>query len=216
MRKCALEAAQAACYIAHGHAHFFGRQLQLQHRRCSCRWRQQQHIIILWAAPKSGKTFCLAATAAAFLFCFFFHDFFFFSYFCHRQRHPKEGNRFSTRCTFQRERRLRFHYISFHSFIPSLAAFIHFGLGDLIRLSTLSLGNSVSQLPLRTTKQRKVFAASRKLYTLTSAYEETNNKLFIAKKHILYLWFHCDQICILCMFFSKIDRLFIHISNKKN
>lgn len=68
---------------------------------------------------------------------------------CHnsssRQRRPKKGSSFSTRCTFHGEHRRRFHYISFHSFIPLpaarsrfLVAFIHFGLGDLIWLSTLS------------------------------------------------------------------------------
>lgn len=39
-----------------------------------------------------------------------------------RQRRPKKGSSFSTRCTFHGEHRRRFHYISFHSFIPLPAA----------------------------------------------------------------------------------------------
>lgn len=53
----------------------------------------------------------------------------FFRFFiCHnsssssRQRRPKKGSSFSTRCTFHGEHRRRFHYISFHSFIPLAAA----------------------------------------------------------------------------------------------
>lgn len=39
-----------------------------------------------------------------------------------RQRRPKKGSSFSTRCTFHGKHRRRFHYISFHSFIPLPAA----------------------------------------------------------------------------------------------
>lgn len=38
------------------------------------------------------------------------------------QRRSKKGSSFSTRCTFHGEHRRRFHYISFHSFIPLAAA----------------------------------------------------------------------------------------------
>lgn len=139
MRKCALEAAQAARYTAHGHAHCPSSSRQLQRCRCSCscrcrccsscRCRCRRRTLLYFERRRNQAK--LSVWPPLLLLLLLLRSLFpFFRFFiCHnssssssRQRRPKKGSSFSTRCTFHGKHRRRFHYISFHSFIPLPAA----------------------------------------------------------------------------------------------
>lgn len=201
MRKCALEAAQAARYTAHGHAHAHRSTRQLQRCRCSCSCRcrcsscrcrcRRQDIIILSAAPKSGKTFRLAAaacSAAAFLVSLFFGFLFVITAAAAAGKGAsKRAAVFPRVALFMANIAVAFITFRFiHLFrCPLLVAgcFIHFGLGDLIRLSTLSPCICRSLFPfgnkLNKAKRGEGHAHSDECWTLFCMFKCTIDKYMV-------------------------------------